>query len=290
MKHTLVGHIALDKIITNDGVSYRLGGPPSYACSVSSVLDNQLDLITRIGPDFPIEYTSQFKSWGFDLEPWKCENPTTGFILDYRTSPRGLGVSAICDPLTLPDLPLDSVILSPITSELTEKQVTSLEADYVSLDPQGLIRENMVKETINLVEWRPDWLGNINLLKTSSEEHTYLTGCTDPAQSMRILARKGIETILITMGELGALVYHQGYRYTVPVYPTESVDSTGAGDCFLAAVHDKLEAGEPLEWAISYGSAVASGIVETYGPSFKLSRREMSYRAEFVLDLIQKSS
>lgn len=290
MKHTIIGHVAIDRIITHEGDSLRLGGPPSYARSVSSVLDSEIDVVTRIGPDFKPEYVDQYQSWGVDIDKWRCSQPTTGFILDYTKTPRGIGLTSICEPITLPDMPIDSVILSPITSELDTSQVTSLEADYVSLDPQGLIRENVVRDSISHVDWRPEWLGNINLLKTSLDEHYYLTGETDPHRSLRSLSRKGVETVVITMGDEGSLVYHQGFRYRVPIYPTETVDTTGAGDCFHVAIHDKLEAGEPLDWALSFGSAVSSGIVETLGPSFHLTRRDVIERAEKVQESVQKLS
>jgi ribokinase len=90
------------------------------------------------------------------------------------------------------------------------------------------------------------------------------------------------------MDDEGSLVYHGDTYYTVPVYPTRSVDTTGAGDSFLAATHDKLASGASLEWALAYGSAVASGMIETYGPEFNLSRGEVTRRTEHVLERIHK--
>jgi sugar/nucleoside kinase (ribokinase family) len=286
VKHVIVGHLAVDRIITDEGESFPLGGPPSYSCAVSSVLDNRLDVITRIGHDFPERYVERFNSWGVDIGKWRCETPTTVFVLDYTKKPRGLGVDVICEPISLNE-PLESVILSPITNELTGEQVLGINADFVSLDPQGLIRD-CTPPHIQLSPWRPENLGNIDLFKTSLEEHTYLTGKSSPLRSLNVLSEKGVTTSIITMGKDGALVYHKDTCYTVPVYPTESIDSTGAGDCFLAAVHDKLAMDEPVEWASAYGSAVASGMVETLGPDFRISIKEVTQRAESIMDGIQK--
>ena len=157
-----------------------------------------------------------------------------------------------------------------------------------SLDPQGFIRERDAQSNVKLTSWSPEDLGNIDLIKTSQEEHVYLTGESDPLRSLEQFSRKGVETSVITMGEEGSLVYHDGEYYKVPVYPTKTVDTTGAGDSFLTAVHDKLASGGSIEWALAYGSAVASGMIETYGPEFSLSRGEVTRRAEYVLERIQK--
>ncbi len=288
MKHVIVGHVALDRIINEDGVSHRLGGPPSYACSVSSALDHELDVITRVGPDFPEKYMEKYREWGVELEKWRCGQHSTTFTLDYTKEPRGLGLENVCEPITLPDEHLPSVILSPIAGELDEAQVANMDARYVSLDPQGVIRERDEEGSVQLKRWSPEDLGNIHLLKTSHEEHTYLTGESDPLCSLRLLSKKGVETSVITMGGEGSLVFHDDAFYEVPVYPTKTVDSTGAGDSFLVAAHDKLASGASLDWALAYGSAVASGMVETYGPDFSLSRDEVTRRAEYVLERIKK--
>ncbi len=288
MKHVVVGHVALDSIITEDGTSHRLGGPPSYACAVSGVLDHELDVITRIGPNFPDTYVEKYLKWGIELEKWRCQQHSTTFTLDYTKKPRGLGLENICEPITIPDERLPSVILSPIAGELTEEQVADIDAGFVSLDPQGFIRGRDALSNVQFIPWSPEDLGKVDLLKTRQDEHTYLTGESDPLRSLRRFSKKGVETSVITMGEEGALVYHDDTCYDVSVYPTKTVDATGAGDSFLTAIHDKLASGGSLEWALAYGSAVASGVVETYGPEFNLSRGEVTRRAESVLERIGK--
>lgn len=288
MKHVIAGHVALDRIINDSGVSHRLGGPPSYACAGSIFLDHEIDVITRIGPDFPGKYLEKYRKWGIELEKWRCDKYSTTFTLDYTKKPRAMSLKNVCEPIILPDKNYDSVIFSPIAGVLTEEQVANMDAGYVSLDPQGFIRERNERSQVQLKPWSPKDLGNIDLLKTSSEEHTYLTGESEPLRSLKHFSRKGVETSVITMGEEGSLVYRDDAYYEVPVYPTKTVDTTGAGDSFLAAVHDKLASGGSIEWALVYGSAVASGVVETYGPELSLPHDELTRRAEYVLERIQK--
>ena len=288
MKHVVVGHVALDRIINDAGVSHRLGGPPSYSCAVSGVLDHDLDVITRVGPDFPVKYMEKYLKWGVELEKWRCDQHSTTFTLDYTKKPRGLGLENICEPITIPNEHLPSVILSPIAGELTGEQVANIDAGYVSLDPQGFIRERNAQNEVQFIPWSSEDLGSVDLLKTSHEEQRYLSGESDPLRSLRQFSKKGVETSVITMGEEGSLVYHDDTCYEVPVYPTKTVDTTGAGDSFLTTVHDKLVSGGSLEWALAYGSAVASGMVETYGPEFNLNLDEVTRRAEIVLERISK--
>jgi sugar/nucleoside kinase (ribokinase family) len=288
VKHVIVGHVALDRIVTEEGTSHRLGGPPSYGCAISGALDHEIGVITRIGPDFPVKFVEKYQEWGINLEKWRCESLSTSFTLDYTRKPRWLGLENVCEAIILPEKHYDSVIFSPIAGELTSEQVCNVYAGYVALDPQGFIRERYGKGAVRLVPWEE--LCEVNLLKTSLEEHRYLTGESDPLRSLRYFSEKGVEASIITMGDEGALVCHNGDVFEVPVYPTMSVDSTGAGDSFLVAAHDKLASGGSICWALAYGSAVASGMVETLGPEFNLSLDEIIRRAEYVQERISKRS
>jgi len=286
---TAVGHISIDTLITEGGRLEQLGGPPSFMSSVGEVIDSKVDVVTRIGPDLPVAYHELFKKRGIDLTPWACESPTTCFILNYTTQPRGLGVGAVCDGIETADIPESGcVILSPIVGEINGALLGFIEPDFLALDSQGLVRKINDDGSITLESWRSPHLNRVNLLKTSVREHIYLTGEVDPLRSLGKLVENGVDVAVVTLGDGGSLVQSADARFKIPVYPAQAVDSTGAGDCFLATLAHSLYKGEPLNWSCAFASAVASSVVETKGPFIALSRSTITERAESLLEKIQR--
>jgi sugar/nucleoside kinase (ribokinase family) len=74
--------------------------------------------------------------------------------------------------------------------------------------------------------------------------------------------------------------------FRVPVYPVEVLDSTGAGDIFMAGLASHLDEG--LMWACSIASASSSAVIETHGAEIKCSRNEIIERAEKIREIIKK--
>ena len=82
------------------------------------------------------------------------------------------------------------------------------------------------------------------------------------------------------------MVSRGGRPFKVPAYESDSQDSTGAGDVFLGAFMSEYLEGEDLEWCACMGSAMASLVVETLGARIEATRREVSRRAEELLDRV----
>jgi len=190
---TVVGHIALDTVITGERRLEQLGGPPSFMSAIGGVIDSRVDVVTRIGPDFRRTHNDLFMDRGIDLAPWTCESPTTRFILDYTVQPRGLAVGAVCDEIEASDIPESGcVIISPIVCEINESFLDSVEPDYLALDPQGLVRKIHGDSSITLEPWRSANFDCVDLLKTSIREHFYITGEPDPLRSLGKSWKRGL--------------------------------------------------------------------------------------------------
>ena len=106
----------------------------------------------------------------------------------------------------------------------------------------------------------------VYLVKPSLSELRELTGAalTEPAQwraAARALVRSGqAEMVALSVGEHGAvLATREGVWQACALPVTASMGTTGAGDCFLAALLwalDQGEApGEALRWGVAAGSA-----------------------------------
>ncbi len=70
-----------------------------------------------------------------------------------------------------------------------------------------------------------------------------------------------VKTIVVTLGEKGAIVWHDHKFYEHPGYPVKVVDTVGAGDAFLATLVkgliDELDMSDVLKRACAVGAFVA---------------------------------
>ncbi len=77
-------------------------------------------------------------------------------------------------------------------------------------------------------------LAPVHLLKVNEEEMEFLTGHADLSTGMRSLAACCDALILVTRGARGAAYRWRRYEGEVPGFAVRAVDSTGAGDGFVA--------------------------------------------------------
>lgn len=80
------------------------------------------------------------------------------------------------------------------------------------------------------------FLNQTDLLKLTEEELAFLTQESDVQRALGQLAVYDIPVIMMTMGEHGTLAVIEGVQHQVGVEPIEPVDTTGAGDAFIAGV------------------------------------------------------
>ena len=68
----------------------------------------------------------------------------------------------------------------------------------------------------------------------------------------------GFETVVLTLGEEGALVSHEGAITRQPAFETETHDPIGTGDAFVGAFLARRIAGDDIGEALEYGAATAA--------------------------------
>jgi fructokinase len=73
------------------------------------------------------------------------------------------------------------------------------------------------------------------VVKLSEEEMAFVTDTTDPRTALEALSRMGVTLPVVTLGEKGAAFLWRGEVVHVPAPPARVVDTTGAGDGFVAA-------------------------------------------------------
>ncbi|MHA1356635.1 MAG: carbohydrate kinase family protein [Candidatus Helarchaeota archaeon] len=89
----------------------------------------------------------------------------------------------------------------------------------------------------------------------------------EDALETNIIHLKGqIHNIIITLGNTGSILYHQGKKYEIPIAKADCViDPTGAGDAFRAGFLKGLISGFPMKEACQLGAVMGSFCVEAAG-------------------------
>jgi sugar/nucleoside kinase (ribokinase family) len=113
----------------------------------------------------------------------------------------------------------------------------------------------------NIYEGLPELLPLIDVLITSKEFPRRLTGIADERAALaEVQARYGCALTGMTLGERGALLYHDGVFIESPACPVPGGcrDTTGAGDAFHTGFLYGLLQGEEIETCLRLGCAVAA--------------------------------
>lgn len=105
---------------------------------------------------------------------------------------------------------------------------------------------------------------NLDYLTPNETELRILQGLApdDPTPTPELAARlqaRGVKTLIVTMGENGALVMERGAApFQVPGIAVDVVDTTGAGDAFNSGLAVALAEGRPLREAVQYAACVGA--------------------------------
>lgn len=106
----------------------------------------------------------------------------------------------------------------------------------------------------------------IDYLIPNEKEAYVLTGETDPKKSAECLLEHGAQAVIIKCGKNGCIYKSRSEEGAVPAYKNAKViDTTGAGDSFVAGFIYGLSQNRSLSECCRYGCAVASVVVEHMG-------------------------
>lgn len=105
----------------------------------------------------------------------------------------------------------------------------------VSYDPN--YRPPLWNDAQTAVSHMAQGLSLADIVKVSEEEMEMLTGETSLKEGSRRLAHAGASLVLVTLGAKGAFFRSGEKCALVPTYDVKTVDTNGAGDAFLGAVH-----------------------------------------------------
>lgn len=106
---------------------------------------------------------------------------------------------------------------------------------FVSFDPN--IRLDLWPDSTELKCCISQALQLADVVKLSEEELVFMTDSTHIASGIQqLVERFTIRLLLVTQGKFGVQAWHNGKLCHYPALPVSSVDTTGAGDAFVAGL------------------------------------------------------
>jgi ribokinase len=122
-------------------------------------------------------------------------------------------------------------------------------------------------------------LRKVSILTPNETEAELLTGIRvadddSCGRAADILLRKGVETVIITLGSRGAFIASSDLRQHVPGFRVKQVDTTAAGDAFNGALAVALAEGVPIFDAVRFANAAGAIAVTRLGAQPSAPSRE----------------
>ncbi len=119
-------------------------------------------------------------------------------------------------------------------------------------------------------------ISNVDLLVPNETEFELLTGHSAETEAglsagTSKLFEQGVKALIITLGKNGALyINNEGKRLQVSGYAVKAIDTTAAGDSFIAGILTALSKGETIEVAMEFAMKVGAVTVTKHGAQSSL--------------------
>jgi sugar/nucleoside kinase (ribokinase family) len=259
MKLALFSHCAIDTI-TIDGASHeQIGGAACYSGLTARQLKFDVDLYTKYGKDFPIQYLTQNK---INFNNALSEKLTTRFAINITGSDRTLKLLNECDPIDYTQINADGSLITPIFHEISADTFTKIKKDssFTLVDPQGFLRRVDSEKNVFLENTELD-LSNVNAIKVNPEESERIVSGSHE-DMMMALQKKGVQHVIFTnKTEVSLLVKDKIYSITLP--NKEIYDTTGIGDIFCATFCCTMLKEKDFLWALCFSGGAAQAALDS---------------------------
>ncbi|MGI9281753.1 MAG: ribokinase [Endozoicomonas sp.] len=259
------------------------GGKGANQAVASARLGGNTHFLACVGQDaFGREIVDKFAEDGINTSlVEQVEGVNTGVALIFvdERAENCIGIAAEANAALTPERVLEKKAeiagADYLLMQLETPEASILEAAKVA-------RSTGVTVVLNPAPARPlsdEILANVNMITPNQTEAEVLTGVAvndsnSACQAALVLHDKGISTVVITMGKMGALISDQAGARIVPSFEVSATDTTAAGDTFNGALLVKLAEGMDIDSAARFANAAAGISVTRRGAQTSIPGRD----------------
>lgn len=173
-------------------------------------------------------------------------------------------------------------LFHPISQETTKEAVKLAKKHrmLVAFDPN--IRMKRWESEVACRNIVTPFLSETDILKISQEELLFLMNSTDLTESLEKLRAYHIPYVWVTQGENGAVAVTANQALHVSANEVQAIDTTGAGDAFMAGIlcciHEKglPESEESRKQYTRFANALGGAVSARYGGMISLKAKDVS--------------
>ena len=260
-----------------------LGGKGANQAIAASRAGSKVTMVGRLGNDF---FGKQF------LEKFSKEGINTDFVT--QDDENGTGVA-----MPLIDASGDnSIVIIPqanmaLTVEnINQAQSTIADADVLVMQCEVPMDANqraaeIAKQNDTLVILNPapaqlipdQILKLVDIIIPNEIETETLTGLPTKTENEvlvagRNLLSKGVETVILTLGDRGSLLLNEDGEKLIPAFDVSVVDTTAAGDSFCGGLAASLANGISIDLSVEIANAAGALAVTKLGAEPSLPQRD----------------
>jgi sugar/nucleoside kinase (ribokinase family) len=289
-----VGSVAFDAIETPFGKTDKIiGGAGTYIALAASFYNNEQNIVSVVGDDFPHEMLDQLKNRNVNIEGLQIKKGEKTFFWSGKyhndmnsrdTLVTELNVLEHFDPIIPASYQgADYLLLGNLSPQVQAQVIERLTVrpKLIAMDTMNFwmdIAMDDLKKTISMVD----------ILIINDEEARQLSGEYSLVKASKVIRAMGPKYLIIKKGEHGALLFHGDNIFFAPALPLEEVfDPTGAGDTFAGGFMGYLASTDDISFdnmkrAIINGSALASFCVEKFGTErlMTITKQDLENRIE----------
>lgn len=301
MSLLVVGSVAFDAIETPFGKTDKiLGGAATYISLAASYFTKDINLVSVVGGDFPIEHIKLLQKHHVNTEGLQVlEDQKTFFwagkyhndMNTRDTLTTELNVLEKFNPVVPAAYQNCEFLMLGNLVPAVQQQVLS----QLKKRPKLIVLDTMNFWMDIALEDLKKTLTMVDVLTINDAEARQLSGEYSLVKAAQKILKMGPKYLIIKKGEHGALLFNKEQVFFAPALPLEDVfDPTGAGDSFAGGFIGYLAQTKDISFdnmkrAIIFGSATASFCVEKFGTEnlVNLTNEQVESRVQEFVDLVQ---
>jgi len=270
-----------DEETKTDDLSIGGGGSAANVAVGASRLGVKSGFIGTIGFDtFGQALLEDLKSQGVDVSNVKVETTVSSGLTFIAVDRKGevimFGYTGASDKLSPADLNknyiagAEHVHITGLSFEtaLAAANMAKEAKVVVSFDPGRLMSQMGLKKLSPL-------LNHVDQVLLNNEEAAELTGEEKLEDAAKLLIELGPKKIIIKKGANGVFAMTPEENFTVPVYPVDVVDTTGAGDAFSSGFITAQLEGKDMKKSVEFANVTANLKVTKSGARSLPTRKEV---------------